>query len=58
MANHIQNNMEDEMGTGAVQGLIRIRVSQKQGYLLGVVPFGGSHHKGYSSLGSKLGSAF
>ena len=49
----MEKNMENDMETGIMQGIIGIRVSKNYGY-----HFGGPHNKDYSILGSILGSPY
>ena len=49
----METEMENEMETGIMQGIIGIRVSQNEEY-----HFGGPINKDYSNLGSILGSPF
>ena len=46
----MERKMENEVETGSIRGIIRIRVSQNKGYL-----FGDPYNKDYSILGSILG---
>ena len=46
----MEEKMENEVETGIIGGIIRIRVSKNEGYL-----FGDPYNKDYSILGSILG---